>query len=129
MHWLTTIAALLPLLTFAHAHAHKAPLGVQPHLAARYAPAAGDTWECLDGSARIPWKAVNDDYCDCKDGSDEPGTSACAGSTFYCANEGHMGAAISGSRVNDGLCGERLVFRVVQFVSAEWRWMRRTGVL
>jgi len=33
------------------------------------------------------------------------GTSACSGNTFYCANEGHIGASIPSSRVNDGLCG------------------------
>lgn len=52
--------------------------------------------------------AVNDDYCDCPDGSDEPGTSACEGrphAYFYCRNDGHIPARILSSRVNDGICG------------------------
>lgn len=35
-----------------------------------------ELWKCLNGQV-IPWAFVNDDYCDCADGSDEPGTSAC----------------------------------------------------
>lgn len=77
--------------------------GVHPSLLSQYKP-KGTTWSCLDGNKTIPWSAVNDDYCDCIDGSDEPGTSACSGNTFYCVNEGYIGASIPSSRVNDGLC-------------------------
>ena len=28
---------------------------------------------CLDGSLTVAFSSVNDDYCDCTDGSDEPG--------------------------------------------------------
>lgn len=38
-----------------------------------YVPTAQGTFRCLDGSKVIPFKAINDDYCDCPDGSDEPG--------------------------------------------------------
>ncbi|KAH7931410.1 hypothetical protein BV22DRAFT_1077425 [Leucogyrophana mollusca] len=81
--------------------------GVPPALASKYVPQGSgsrSTWKCLDGSKEIAWSAVNDDYCDCLDGSDEPGTSACPNSLFYCRNEGHIGATILSSRVNDGLC-------------------------
>ena len=50
--------------------------GVKPTLLDRYAASSSDTWSCLDGSKEIAWKAVNDDYCDCPDGSDEPGMQA-----------------------------------------------------
>ncbi|KAJ7122861.1 glucosidase II beta subunit-like-domain-containing protein [Mycena epipterygia] len=79
-------------------------LGVPPALLSRYSPPKSGSWKCLDGSKEIPWDFVNDDACDCPDGSDEPGTSACPNSTFYCQNAGHIGATIPSSRVNDGLC-------------------------
>ncbi|TFK28627.1 endoplasmic reticulum protein [Coprinopsis marcescibilis] len=79
-------------------------LGVDPALIKKYTPSKSKTWACLDGSKDIPWTSVNDDYCDCLDGSDEPGTSACVNSQFYCQNKGHIGSFIPSSRVNDGLC-------------------------
>ena len=36
---------------------------------------------------RLPKTSVNDDYCDCEDGSDEPGTSACKNSAYVLRNK------------------------------------------
>ncbi|KAG8695769.1 hypothetical protein FRC09_008942, partial [Ceratobasidium sp. 395] len=96
-------AAALPTLALSNS----IPLGVPPKSAALYNPITSTTpatWKCLDGSQTIRYSAINDDYCDCPDGSDEPGTSACPNGTFYCKNEGHIGASIRSTHVNDGLC-------------------------
>ncbi|XP_034933878.1 glucosidase 2 subunit beta [Chelonus insularis] len=61
-------------------------------------------FECLDGSRRITFNKVNDDYCDCGDGSDEPGTAACYNGFFFCENTGFRSIYIPSSRVNDGIC-------------------------
>lgn len=61
-------------------------------------------WKCLGTDQRIPHSRINDDYCDCEDGSDEPGTSACDEGRFYCANAGHIPKYIRSSFVNDGVC-------------------------
>ncbi|KAK0083151.1 hypothetical protein PV325_009236 [Microctonus aethiopoides] len=61
-------------------------------------------FECLDGSGKITFDKVNDDYCDCGDGSDEPGTSACSNGSFFCQNSGYKSLHISSGRVNDGIC-------------------------
>mmetsp|Transcript_52964 Transcript_52964/g.124071 ORF Transcript_52964/g.124071 Transcript_52964/m.124071 type:complete len:488 (+) Transcript_52964:41-1504(+) len=63
-----------------------------------------DKFQCRDGSKTIASSRVNDDYCDCDDGSDEPGTSACPNGKFWCENKGHHSKFLYSSRVNDGFC-------------------------
>jgi hypothetical protein len=46
----------------------------------------------------------------------QKGTSACPNGVFYCPNEGHVGASIRSSSVNDGLCGGCLPWLAFEFV-------------
>ena len=78
--------------------------GVQPNLASQYSTSAA-AFKCLDGSKTIKVDRVNDDYCDCIDGSDEPGTAACSNGRFYCRNKGHQPLLLNSSFVDDGICG------------------------
>ena len=72
------------------------PAGVRPEVAALYQQGE---FTCLRSGETLPRSRINDDYCDCADGTDEPGTAACANGSFYCA-----GRDIPSSRVGDGVC-------------------------
>ena len=39
---------------------------------------------CSNGD-KIPHSKINDNYCDCPNGLDEPGTNACLNNVFYCS--------------------------------------------
>ncbi|KAG1371441.1 Glucosidase 2 subunit beta [Cocos nucifera] len=63
-----------------------------------------DVIKCKDGSKKFTKEKLNDEFCDCPDGTDEPGTSACPQGKFYCQNAGHIPLTVFSSRVNDGIC-------------------------
>jgi protein kinase C substrate 80K-H len=107
--------------------------GVDPAVSDRYKPVGGK-FGCLDGGKAIPASQVNDGYCDCVDGTDEPGafvccmnvkassrccrqfedaaprptagTPACPNGSFYCKNLLFQPLRLNSSFVNDGVCGE-----------------------
>uniref|UniRef100_A0A8C6H5I1 Glucosidase 2 subunit beta n=1 Tax=Mus spicilegus TaxID=10103 RepID=A0A8C6H5I1_MUSSI len=93
---------LLLLLPLCWAVEVKRPRGVS--LSNHHFYEESKPFTCLDGTATIPFDQVNDDYCDCKDGSDEPGTAACPNGSFHCTNTGYKPLHTLSSRVNDGVC-------------------------
>ncbi|KAK2035277.1 glucosidase II beta subunit-like protein [Colletotrichum zoysiae] len=103
------------------------PRGVGPEFTKFFE--SKETFSCIGHpEIKLGIKQVNDNTCDCPDGSDEPGTAACAyldplspsqpfsgsltGTTnttnalpgFWCANAGHIGAYVPFMFVNDGHC-------------------------
>ncbi|KAI9314557.1 glucosidase II beta subunit-like-domain-containing protein [Dichotomocladium elegans] len=100
--FLKTLPCILAAVTLVQASSIR---GVSPDRQHLYQATNGQ-WECLDHSKILPYSAINDDYCDCPDGSDEPGTSACPNSYFFCENKGHIPAYIKSYAVNDGVCDE-----------------------
>ncbi|XP_048139742.1 glucosidase 2 subunit beta-like isoform X2 [Rhodamnia argentea] len=77
-------------------------LGVAPEDVKYYS--SSHRIKCKDGSREFTRAQLNDDFCDCPDGTDEPGTSACQNGKFYCWNAGHVPVIQFSSRVNDGIC-------------------------
>ncbi|XP_010506062.1 PREDICTED: glucosidase 2 subunit beta-like [Camelina sativa] len=93
---------LCSLLAFVVSVASTSPLvGVHP-LDEKYFES--DIIRCKDGSKSFHRDRLNDNFCDCLDGTDEPGTSACPNGKFYCRNIGSSPKFVYSSRVNDGIC-------------------------
>ncbi|XP_056637123.1 uncharacterized protein LOC130445499 [Diorhabda sublineata] len=78
--------------------------GIHEQQARFYEPNREDKFTCIHSLETIDFKRVNDDYCDCLDGSDEPGTNACHNGIFYCRNQKRIPKSLHSSMVNDGIC-------------------------
>ncbi|KAL3355947.1 hypothetical protein AABB24_016885 [Solanum stoloniferum] len=102
---LTQLTSLLLLLSFFFFHVSNSstdfPIGIHP-LDEKYY--ASDVIKCKDGSKSFTIDRLNDDFCDCIDGTDEPGTAACPSGKFYCRNVGSTPKFLFSSRVNDDIC-------------------------
>ncbi|KAF5006675.1 hypothetical protein FDECE_6967 [Fusarium decemcellulare] len=127
MQHLKSTALLSAIYAFTLAAAGSLPRGVGPEFARYYE--GKEEFSCITNAAiKLSLSQINDNSCDCPDGSDEPGTAACAnidplspeqplvgsvsGTTnatnalpgFWCANEGHIGMYVPFMYVNDGVC-------------------------
>ncbi|KAL6766374.1 GLC2B [Auxenochlorella protothecoides x Auxenochlorella symbiontica] len=102
--WGTAILLALATLITPAVEAGPDVRGVTPDLLPRYSIPSDADFECLDGRGSVPASRINDEYCDCTDGSDEPGTSACPGGSFYCANVGFEPRTLKAALVDDGVC-------------------------
>lgn len=72
-----------------------------------YIPSQNNTFKCFQSYEQIEYFKVNDDYCDCLDGTDEPGTNACGNGIFYCEHQSDsqdVSNFVSSYKVNDGIC-------------------------
>ncbi|EKD15933.1 glucosidase 2 subunit beta precursor [Drepanopeziza brunnea f. sp. 'multigermtubi' MB_m1] len=127
MRGVNVIVLLSTLSTSILATEPTRPRGVAPKFAKFYQSV--DSFSCvLNPEIKLSLSQVNDDYCDCPDGTDEPGTAACsyisplspsqpapanahvffALAGFYCYNKGHIASYIPHIHVNDGVCDYEL---------------------
>jgi len=70
--------------------------GIRPEVSSLYSL---PEFTCLRSGETLPRARINDDFCDCADGTDEPGTAACENGVFHC-----RGLDLPASKVRDGVC-------------------------
>ena len=87
--WSPPLLLTCVLLATEGAGASQEMRGVPLSLFWRYDSSSLPGFACDDNVREMPWSRVNDDFCDCADGSDEPGTSACSpAGRYYCVSHG-----------------------------------------
>ena len=69
---LCLVSLLFTVVTDRSQAAKPAIRGLDPSLSAKYKLKSG-RFSCFDGSSELAFDRVNDNFCDCIDGSDEPG--------------------------------------------------------
>lgn len=82
-------------------------LGTHESQMERYEARDDGIFQCITSMEKIGYSQINDDYCDCLDGSDEPGTNACPNYHFVCTYQEKYKdypIMIPSSKVNDGVC-------------------------
>lgn len=82
-------------------------LGTHQSQMEHYKARDDDVFQCIQSMEKIGYSQINDDYCDCLDSSDEPGTNACPNGRFVCSFQNkykNYPIVIPSSRVNDGIC-------------------------
>ncbi|KUJ20730.1 putative glucosidase 2 subunit beta [Mollisia scopiformis] len=127
MRRIETLVLLSTFTTGILAAESSRPRGVSPEFAKFYKDP--NVFTCISNpSITLTPSQINDEYCDCPDGSDEPGTAACtylsalsppqpisgtpnttlALPGYYCKNKGHIPSYVPHSYVNDGVCDYEL---------------------
>lgn len=71
--WGSAILLVLATVVTLPVEAGSIVRGVTPDLLSKYNIPSDAEFQCLDGRGSLPASRINDEYCDCTDGSDEPG--------------------------------------------------------